>query len=69
MHMMMAGNRLGREVLMWMRRTPGPQRAVERKQYRQLLALRHAIGFNFIARRAAEHPDLVSGYRSLKTEG
>ena len=69
MHVVMAGNRLGREILMWMRRTPGPQREIERKQYRQLLALRHAIGFNFVARRESEQADLVSGYRSLKTEG
>ncbi len=65
----MAFNRLGREVLMLMRGLSASEKAKERDQYRLLLALRYAIGFNFIAKRSEASEDLIAGYRSFQKDG
>lgn len=61
-------NRMAREVLMAKRRLPREQREKERRQYRLLLGLRFAVGFNFVAeRRAAATP--ADGARELRDTG
>ena len=64
-------NRLGRELLMQLRRIPGDQRAVERAQYSQLLDLRYAVGLNFVARLATDEDGRAAstGYLSMVREG
>ncbi|MBM3287846.1 MAG: class I SAM-dependent methyltransferase [Candidatus Eisenbacteria bacterium] len=61
-------NRWGREVLTLLRRLPVETRRSERRQYRQLLALRHAAGLNFVAERSEVPEHLVAGYRALVKE-
>ncbi len=62
-------NRAAREVLSILRGKPGPERKTERGQYRRLLAMRYAIGFNFIAVRGQVPVRGPSGYAALVREG
>lgn len=65
----MALSRFARQALFVLRRRPEARDPENRRKYRQLLALKYSVGFNFVAERGAV-PDAVSlGYRALVKEG
>ncbi len=61
-------NRWARDVMLVLQRRPEAGDGEHRRQYRQLLALRYAMGFNFIARRTDGAMREASGYRAMVTE-
>lgn len=68
-HLLLAGNRAARGILCLLRGLSAQERRREREQYRLLLALRYAVGVNFIARRRAGGSERLDGYLSLIKEG
>ncbi len=66
---LLAANRLSRRVLQHALGRPGAGDAENQRQYRKLLALRFAVGFNFIAERGDVPEGLSSGYSALIREG
>lgn len=58
-------NRVGRGVLMVLRRVPRERRREEAREYRMLQAMRFAIGFNFISVRSDPMVVAQAGYRAL----
>ena len=66
---LLALNRWSREILTLTRRLPAEERREQRRQYRQLLGLRYAVGFNFVAIRSDVRVEPGTGYRALVKGG
>ncbi len=65
----MALNRVARQALLALQRRPEAGDPENRRKYRQLLALKFSVGFNFVAKRGAIPDAVALGYRSLIKEG
>jgi SAM-dependent methyltransferase len=66
---LLALNQWSREILTLLRRLPAEERREQRRQYRQLLSLRYAVGLNFIAIRSDARDGAGAGYRTLVKTG
>jgi SAM-dependent methyltransferase len=66
---LLAGNRWARELLAVSRGLSPVQRREERRMYRQLLSLRFACGFNFIAVKGEPPEGVTTGYAAFIKEG
>ena len=58
-------NRILREIMLHVQRRPEAGDPGERKRYRELLALRFAVGLNFVAVREDLPSEVVTGYGAL----
>lgn len=65
----LAFNRSARALLLILRRRPAAERRREGERYAQLLALRYAVGMNFVAVRAQREELGPAGYRAMIKEG
>lgn len=66
---LLALNRWSREILALLRGLPAGERREQRRQHRQLLGLRYAVGLNFIAVRGDARNRQGAGYRALVKGG